>query len=104
VSRLTTSDDSALEQARLERLAEELSQTRNPQQVLDAVTSSGVAAAGARAGMIALLNDEATRLQIVAWRGFSEKTMREWEQSAIVSSRRSRGSAAAARMHSSACR
>jgi PAS domain S-box-containing protein len=80
VSRLTTSDDSALEQARLERLAEELSQTRNPQQVLDAVTSSGVAAAGARAGMIALLNDEATRLQIVAWRGFSEKTMREWEQ------------------------
>jgi PAS domain S-box-containing protein len=81
VSRLTTTDDSALEQAyRLEKLAEELSQTRNPQQVLDAVTSSGVAAAGARAGMIALLDDAATRLQIVAWRGFSEETMREWEQ------------------------
>jgi PAS domain S-box-containing protein len=80
-SRVTTRDDSALEQAyRLERLAEELAQTRNPQQVLDAVTSSGVAVAGARAGMIALLNDDATRLKIVAWRGFSEQTMREWEQ------------------------
>jgi PAS domain S-box-containing protein len=80
VQRLPINIGTALDQAyRLERLAEELAQTRDPQQVLDAVTSSGVAAAGARAGMIALLDDEGERLEIVAWRGFDEDTMREWE-------------------------
>jgi PAS domain S-box-containing protein len=77
---VSTKVDNALDQAyRLETLAEELAGTRNPQQVLDAVTSSGVAAAGARAGLIALLDDAGERLEIVAWRGFDEETMREWE-------------------------
>src|SRR5262249_46263178 len=71
----------ALEQAhRLQRLSQELAEATNPQQVLDAVVSSGVEAAGARAGLIALLEPDDEALRIVASRGYRERTMQEWER------------------------
>jgi PAS domain S-box-containing protein len=71
----------ALEQAhRLQRLSLELAEARNPQQVLDAVVSSGLEAAGARAGLIALVEPGGENIRIVASSGYGEQVMAEWAQ------------------------
>jgi PAS domain S-box-containing protein len=71
--------EAALAQAhRLQRVSQQLAEARNPQQVLDAVASSGVEAAGARAGLIALLDPTGRELELVASRGYGDASIREW--------------------------
>jgi signal transduction histidine kinase len=69
---------SARAAARLQRAAEALSRAVSPADVLDAVLTSGVEAAEARAGMIALLSDDGTELVPIAWRGFREGLSEQW--------------------------
>jgi signal transduction histidine kinase len=65
---------------RLQLLTEALAEALTPQQVLDAVieTGLGLDAAGARRGLIALLDEDAETLKIAAWRGYRRETMEEW--------------------------
>jgi signal transduction histidine kinase len=63
---------------RLQRAAEALSRAVSPEDVLDAVLTSGVAAAEARAGMIAQLSEDGTELIPIAWRGFSPELSDRW--------------------------
>jgi signal transduction histidine kinase len=63
---------------RLQRSAEALSRAVTPAQVLDAVLVEGVAAAEARAGLIAILSEDGTTLEILATRGYPNRIMRDW--------------------------
>ncbi len=69
---------SARAAARLQRAAEALSGAVSPNDVLDAVLTSGVQAAEAKAGMIALLSDDRSELVPVAWRGFRPGLSEQW--------------------------
>jgi len=64
--------------ARLQRAAEALSVAVTPAQVLDAVLTEGVAAAEARAGLIALLTEDGDSLEVVAERGYRSGLMETW--------------------------
>jgi signal transduction histidine kinase len=77
---------SARNARRLQLAAEALSQALSPAEVLDAVLTSGVAAAEARAGMIALLSEDGTQLVVAAARGFREGLMDEWERFPLAAS------------------
>jgi GAF domain-containing protein len=70
---------SARNAARLQLAAEALSRALSPTEVLDAVLTSGVAAAEARAGMIALVSDDGRELVVAASRGFREGLMDRWQ-------------------------
>ena len=65
---------------RLQLSAEALSSAVTPEQVLDAVLTQSVAAAEARAGLIALVTEDGRHLEIRAQRGYSEQRLRDWEQ------------------------
>src|SRR5256885_17190247 len=71
---------------RLQLLTEALAETRNPQQVLDAVigTGLGLDAAGAKRGLIALVDKRGEALEIAAWYGYREEPMRAWRQFALM--------------------
>jgi PAS domain S-box-containing protein len=64
----------ALESARrLQNVADALALALTPRQVLDAVLTSGVQAAEARAGLIATLSDDGEWLEVVASRGYDPR-------------------------------
>jgi len=65
---------------RLQRSAETLSSAVTPEQVLDAVLTESVAAAEARAGLIALLTEDGRQLEIRAQRDYSDPQLQDWEQ------------------------
>ena len=65
---------------RLQLSAEALSSAVTPEQVLDAVLTQSVAAAEARAGLIALLTEDGRHLEIRAQQGYSERQLQDWEQ------------------------
>jgi PAS domain S-box-containing protein len=65
---------------RLQLSAEALSSAVTPEQVLDAVLTQSVAAAEARAGLIALLTEDGSHLEIRAQQGYSEQQLQDWEQ------------------------
>jgi PAS domain S-box-containing protein len=71
---------------RLQLLTEALAETRDPQQVLDAVigTGLGLDAAGAKRGLIALVDERGEELEIAAWYGYREQTMRSWRRFALT--------------------
>jgi signal transduction histidine kinase len=75
-----TAERAARTAARLQHAAEALSMAVTPAQVLDAVLTQGVAAAEARAGLIALLNEDGTMLEVVAERGYRAELMQTWER------------------------
>jgi signal transduction histidine kinase len=58
---------------RLQRLAGVLAEAVTPQQVLDATLSEGVAAADARAGLLAVVSRDGRHLEVVAERGYDEQ-------------------------------
>jgi signal transduction histidine kinase len=76
----TAAASSARAAARLQRAAEALSRAVTPDDVLDAVLTSGVAAAEARAGMIAVLSDDRRELVPIAWRGFRSDLSEKWRR------------------------
>ncbi|MGH2970893.1 MAG: ATP-binding protein [Gaiellaceae bacterium] len=51
---------------------------RSPEEALDAVLSTGLEAAGASRGLIALLDPAGEALEITAFRGYDDATMAEW--------------------------
>jgi PAS domain S-box-containing protein len=63
---------------RLQLSAEALSSAVTPEQVLDAVLTQSVAAAEARAGLIAMLTEDGRHLEILAQRGYSEQRLQDW--------------------------
>jgi hypothetical protein len=63
---------------RLQRAAEALSVAITPEEVLAAVLTEGVAAAEARAGLIALVTADGTTLEVVAERGFRRDLLQTW--------------------------
>ena len=69
---------SARTATRLQRAAEALSRAVSPDDVLDAVLTSGVEAAEARAGMIAVLSEDGTEIIPIAWRGFRSELKEQW--------------------------
>ncbi|HKT45187.1 MAG TPA: ATP-binding protein [Gaiellaceae bacterium] len=68
---------------RLQVVSERLAEARSPQQVLDAVLSTGLEAAGASRGLIALLDASGEFLEIEAWLGYRDSTMEQWERFAL---------------------
>ena len=64
---------------RLQLSAEALSSAVTPEQVLDAVLTQSVAAAEARAGLIALVTEDGSNLEIIAQRGYSERRLSDWQ-------------------------
>lgn len=65
---------------RLQLSAEALSSAVTPEQVLDAVLTQSVAAAEARAGLIAVLTDDGRDLEILAQRGYSDRRLMDWQR------------------------
>ena len=65
---------------RLQQSAEALSSAMTPAEVLDAVLTQSVAAAEARAGLIALLTEDGRNLEILAQRGYSEQRLGDWQR------------------------
>ncbi|HEY7148292.1 MAG TPA: ATP-binding protein [Gaiellaceae bacterium] len=65
---------------RLQLSAEALSSAVTPDQVLDAVLTQSVAAAEARAGLIALLTEDGSELEILAQRGYTHQRLRDWQR------------------------
>jgi PAS domain S-box-containing protein len=65
---------------RLQLSAEALSSAVTPEQVLDAVLTESVAAAEARAGLIALVTEDGSNLEIIAQRGYSERRLSDWQR------------------------
>jgi signal transduction histidine kinase len=63
---------------RLQTVSEQLAESRSPEQVLDAVLSTGLDAVGASRGLIALLASSGDALEIAASRGYADATMSEW--------------------------
>jgi GAF domain-containing protein len=69
-----SSGSEALDTAlRLQRAADALISARTPAEVLDAVLSEGVRAAGARGGLIAMLSEDGEWLEVVASRGYEDE-------------------------------
>ena len=62
---------------RLQRLAGVLAEAVTPQQVLDSTLSEGVAAADARAGLLAVVTRDGRHLEVVAQRGYDEELVGE---------------------------
>ena len=65
---------------RLQLSAEALSSAVTPEEVLDAVLTQSVAAAEARAGLIAVLSDDGSELEILAQRGYSDQRLMDWQR------------------------
>ena len=65
---------------RLQLSAEALSSAMTPAEVLDAVLTESVAAAEARAGLIALLSEDGRYLEILAQRGYTEQRLADWQR------------------------
>ena len=65
---------------RLQQSAEALSSAVTPAEVLDAVLTESVAAAEARAGLIALLTEDGSELEILAQRGYSDQRLSGWQR------------------------
>jgi signal transduction histidine kinase len=63
---------------RLQALSERLAEARSPEQVLDAVLNTGIEAAGAVRGVIALVSPSGDALDIAAFRGYADATMADW--------------------------
>jgi signal transduction histidine kinase len=64
---------------RLQAVTARLAGALTPQQVLDAIVTEGVEAAEARAGAIGLLSPDGENIEIVAARGYEERTLAGWE-------------------------
>jgi two-component system phosphate regulon sensor histidine kinase PhoR len=64
---------------RLQLSAEALSSAVTPEQVLDAVLTQSVAAAEARAGLIAVVTEDGRDLEILAQRGYSDRRLMDWQ-------------------------
>jgi PAS domain S-box-containing protein len=81
-----SADTALLRARRLQLLTEALAGALTPQQVLDAVITAGLGidAAGATRGLIALLDERGEALEIAAWHGYLEETMRLWERFPLV--------------------
>jgi PAS domain S-box-containing protein len=75
----TTAQAAARAAERLQSVAEALSFAVTPAQVLDAVLTETVAAADARAGLIAFLSEDGTELSVVAERGYRREIMAAWK-------------------------
>jgi signal transduction histidine kinase len=73
-------DAAAAGARRLQQSAEALSSAVTPAEVLDAVLTESVAAAEARAGLIAVLTEDGRDLEILAQRGYSEDRLRNWHR------------------------
>jgi signal transduction histidine kinase len=69
---------SARASRRLQLAAEALSRAVSPEDVLDAVLTTAVEAAEARAGMIAAVSEDGMELVPIAWRGFREGLSDDW--------------------------
>jgi PAS domain S-box-containing protein len=65
---------------RLQLSAEALSSAVTPEQVLDAVLTQSVAAAEARAGLIAVVTEDGRELEILAQRGYSDQRLMDWQK------------------------
>ena len=65
---------------RLQLSAEALSSAVTPEQVLDAVLTQSVAAAEARAGLIAMVTEDGRDLEILAQRGYAEQRLSSWHR------------------------
>jgi PAS domain S-box-containing protein len=65
---------------RLQLSAEALSSAVTPEQVLDAVLTQSVAAAEARAGLIAVVTEDGRDLEILAQRGYSDRRLMDWQK------------------------
>jgi PAS domain S-box-containing protein len=68
---------------RLQRLAAALAEAVTPQQVLDATLTEGVAAADARAGLLAALSEDGQFLEVIAHRGYQDDlvgTSADWHR------------------------
>ncbi|MDE3024291.1 MAG: GAF domain-containing protein [Acidobacteriota bacterium] len=63
---------------RLQSVSERLAEARSPDQVLDAVLSTGLEAAGASRGLIALIAPSGEALEIAASHGYDDESLREW--------------------------
>ena len=73
-------EEAAARTLRLEAVARALADARRPQDVLDGVLTEGLAAAEARAGLIALLSDDGATLEVVAHRGYPAGRMDDWSR------------------------
>jgi signal transduction histidine kinase len=70
----------AITARRLLQSADALSSAVTPAEVLDAVLTESVAAADARAGLIALLTEDGSELEILAQRGYSQQRLSGWQR------------------------
>jgi len=66
--------------SRLQAVTAALSQALTPAQVAETVVEQGVAALGARAGLVALVTGDGKDLELVRTQGYPEKTLREWHR------------------------
>ena len=77
--------ETALDAAsRLQTAADALATARTPQEVLDAVLSEGVRAAEARSGLIATLSEDGEWLDVIASRGYDEKSIAPYQRFALA--------------------
>jgi GAF domain-containing protein/anti-sigma regulatory factor (Ser/Thr protein kinase) len=65
---------------RLQAVTAALSEAATPAQVVEAVVEQGIAALGARAGLVALLTDDGVELELVQSRGYAERVMVQWRR------------------------
>jgi PAS domain S-box-containing protein len=75
-----TAEAAAATARRLQLSAEALSSAMTPAEVLDAVLTESVAAAEARAGLIAILTEDGRHLEILAQRGYSDQRLMDWQK------------------------
>jgi PAS domain S-box-containing protein len=76
----TRAEASRLRATRLERLAAVLAEAYSPQQVLDATLVQGVAAADATAGLLASVTDDGEHLEVIASRGYEDRSVEPGER------------------------
>jgi PAS domain S-box-containing protein len=69
---------------RLQAVTAALSKALTPAEVVEAVVEQGMAALGARAGLVALVTPDGIDLEIIKTRGFAEETMRAWHRFPIA--------------------
>lgn len=66
--------------ARLQAITAALCESLTPQQVVEVIVGQGVAALGASSGLVALLNENGTELEIVAAVGFEQELADAWRR------------------------
>jgi GAF domain-containing protein/anti-sigma regulatory factor (Ser/Thr protein kinase) len=63
---------------RLQTVTSALSEAVTPAQVVDVVVEQGIAALGARAGLVSLLADDGENLEVVRTQGYSDRIVQDW--------------------------